>query len=255
VVKGFKWSCPFPADGSHPMGFEVKCEAKASFFAKQFQLKELQHPSPWAMAVETFVSWHPYAGSWNGEDLGDSNRVYIMVEYKDVPPAVRDWIDATHSDPDTSKDSWWQYAIIDKPNRDTGADAAIANPHHEVPDEERVLFFAAAALYETAPLWVAKGSKCEDEMLNLSKYHPDARDEAVIAWPYPGETYTPDFTRIRQHIKFDIKAQQLSETEHTRSWREMWEKFHRDEQRQQRREEREKRQATRDGVQREKDEL
>ncbi len=104
--------------------------------------------------------------------------------------------------------------------------------------EGRVMIFAAGALYEILPLWVAKGSKCEggwfcppnlrctpvclyvlsltaahllDRLADLSSYKPSAQDGGVVAWPV--EHTTPDRRHDRREIRFTIMAQVLRETE------------------------------------------
>jgi hypothetical protein len=161
IVNSFKWQRPFPSDDGISMGMEVKCESIATFKASQFKLRDIQHPSPWGGPVETFLGWHPYPGSWEGLDHGGAEREYLMVEYKDVPDPVREWISAQHENKQDDKSRWWMYAVMEKPNHDKKA--AMANTDRGVADEDKVLFFPPASLYDILPLWVAKGAECACE--------------------------------------------------------------------------------------------
>lgn len=90
-------------------------------------------------------------------------------------------------------------------------------------------------------------------MLDLSKYSPYARDKVVIAWPLEQETRLSG--KAHQDLSFTIRAYFVEETDHGKTWREMWEKVHIQTQRQARKEQREARKAARDDLGRSRDEL
>ncbi|KAL1879698.1 hypothetical protein VTK73DRAFT_6873 [Phialemonium thermophilum] len=240
VVHSFKWQRAIPYDGSDPMGAEVTCRAERTFHATQYKLRDLQNPSsPWAPAMLNFLGWHPYPGSWDGVDAAGDDREYVIMEYTDVPlPAGNqngDSVSPSSSVPES------------KATMQAGEASAA------VPDEDKVVIFAAAALYEILPLWVAKGSPCEADFMDLSRYSSYVRDKAVVAWPVehevqPGKDGTNNLT-------FKILALSLAETDHGRAWREMWEKLNTQVRRQARKEQREQRRAARGQVDRAKDEL
>lgn len=264
---------------------EVPCKVDATFKATQHQLGDLQSPAPWSRAVLTYLGWHPYPGSWEGIDAGGDLRDIVIMEYADVPVAVRDWVDAQHRDKESTKSKWWLYGVFEKPKKDFGKASGIAmapatpvavgDDAPVIPDADKVLMFAPAALYEILPLWVAKNSGCEGEsalwdwvdgsavtntdpllladMLDLSKYSSYARDKSVIAWPVEQETRLTG--KLYLDLTFKIQAYYVLETGHGKTWREMWENLHVQTQRQARKEQREQRQAARGDIGRSKDEL
>ena len=173
VVSSFKWSRPIPYDGSDPMGVDVQCKVERSFHAELYKLRELQSPSPWSGKVLDLMSWHPYPGSWDGVDEGGDDREFIIMEYKDVPEAVREWVANAKRAERNNKSKWWMYGVFEKPLslRSPKAEGEEPQPSEGagaqggIPDEDKVLMFAPAALYETLPLWVGKDSPCEGELL------------------------------------------------------------------------------------------
>lgn len=263
---------------------DVPCKVDATFKATQHHLGDLQAPAPWSRAVETFLGWHPYPGSWEGIDAGGDRRDIIIMEYTEVPTAVRDWIDAQHRDKASNKSKWYLFGVFEKPKKDFGkasgiamapaTSVAVGDDAPVIPDQDKVLIFAPAALYEILPLWVAKNSGCEGElarrvwvdgfvlintdhtlladMMDLSKYSSYARDKSVIAWPVEETRLTG---KLYLDLTFKIQAAYVVETEHGKTWREMWENLHVQTKRQARKEQREQRQAARADMGRSRDEL
>lgn len=79
-------------------------------------------------------------------------------------------------------------------------------------------------------------------MLDLSNYSSHVTDNSVIAWPV--NIQIPDMARAEdggKEIEFDIKAFYVTETDHGRAWREMWEKMYTSIRRHERRKKREER--------------
>ena len=91
------------------------------------------------------------------------------------------------------------------------------------------------------------------DMLDLRKYSGRAKDQHVVAWPYPEEPADPK--QSQKNTSFKVKAQLLLETDHGKAWREMWEKLQRDERRAQRKAEKDRRQGKSEKEDGGKDEL
>lgn len=167
---GFKWHRPFPEDGHDPGGFTVPCKHIEEFHAHQIKMADIREPfpdglAPWADAVEAFFDPRTYPGGWDGANLKGTNRDLLVMEYKDVPRAVREWIASRQSDLDS--DDRWLYAIFEKPKSKTDTIIATVAPSPSATDTElsdKIMVFAPGALYENLPLWVAKGSKCEGKV-------------------------------------------------------------------------------------------
>lgn len=173
VVDDFHWENPWPHGRSVPLGFEAICEAEKSYHASQHLLSDLDAPppaglAPWADAIRFYFGGHPYPGSWDGIDAGNTARDILKMEYTDVPQAVKDWMAET-----VKFDKWghtrYMYGVFWKP-KEGGDTAQAASNDTEGKDEDKVLFFAAGAIYEIAPLWVAKGSNCEGEAKGLQQF-------------------------------------------------------------------------------------
>jgi hypothetical protein len=169
VVPGFKWSDPYNGDGaalpSVPSGFRATCETVATFAATEHLLRDLKKPlplglSPWAESLKTFFGGRPYPGSWDGADISGLTREVIVMEYKAVPKAVRDWIDEKRQEEEgNDKYLFGVYGKPRKSNEKILRQAKIGE--HE--DHEKIILFAPGALYEILPLWVAEGSGCDGE--------------------------------------------------------------------------------------------
>lgn len=124
VVPSFKWSRPFPDDGSDPGGFHVNCKASKTFHAKMYKLSDLpaDPPSglaPWHHAIDEFLAKTPeFMGSWDGVDHKDQDREIVVMEYKDVPASVKHFIEEQQADlTESNKRKWW-FGVFEKPKTD-----------------------------------------------------------------------------------------------------------------------------------------
>jgi hypothetical protein len=125
VVPSFKWSRPFPDDGTDPGGFHVNCRAEGTFHAKLYKLKDLPLDpptglSPWHDAIEVFLSKRDFMGSWDGVDHKGNDREIVVMEYVDVPGPVREWIEAQQQQTDErdKNGSRWMFAVFEKPKKE-----------------------------------------------------------------------------------------------------------------------------------------
>ncbi len=190
TVPSFKWSRPFPDDGTEPSNFHVHCRHSASFRARLYQLKDLfQAPpaglAPWGSAIEAFLRNREYMGSWDGVDHGGAEREVVMMEWVDVPREVRAWIEEQQRDVGGVNEERWLFGVFEKPKMGAEGEAqtvlgTVRPPREtglagdggqeqqerepEVKDEDKIVVFPAGAIYEILPLWVAKGSGCERKM-------------------------------------------------------------------------------------------
>lgn len=163
VVDGFRWQDPF---GSHatPPGFQATCEATKTFRATQHVLTDLHKPpplglKPWADAIKYFFGGRPFPGSWEGVDAQGVEREIIMMEYTEVPGAVKDWIEEQKDDVEGNK---FLFAVYNKPESE-GESIGRQAKRDVGKDEDKIVLFAAGSIYEILPLWVAKESGCEGE--------------------------------------------------------------------------------------------
>ncbi len=130
VIRIFKGWGPFEKGGSTPEGYQVICEAEGSFKAKEYRAPDLHvHPPqgllPWAPAVDAFIRNHEYPGHWKGEDSEGVKREYLVMEYADVPKAVRDWIEKHHRRGFGDHRKWF-FAVLAKPKGDEQITDTIA---------------------------------------------------------------------------------------------------------------------------------
>jgi len=161
VVDSFKWQDPFDSHATPP-GFQITCEATATFQATQHVLTDLHKPTPlglqpWADAIKFFFGGRPFPGSWEGVDALGVNREVIKMEYTDVPIAVKDWIEEQKTNPEGNR---FLFGVYDKPNA-AGEKISRQAQRGDGADENKIVLFAAGAIYEILPLWVAKTSGCE----------------------------------------------------------------------------------------------
>jgi hypothetical protein len=185
VAETFNWWYPYHTDGEIPNGFNVTCEAIRVYRAKQYHVKELKD-STWAPALNELLGRHEYLGSWSGMDRGGDERDFIIMEYKDVPKAVKEWVREQHQKEmrdETRKD--WLFGIFEKPEpasdgkpakppkwvdekdatkADTTGDGFVKLPD----DKNKVLMFAPAAIHDILPLWGADGTSCRGRNLDMS---------------------------------------------------------------------------------------
>ncbi|KAK3313285.1 hypothetical protein B0H66DRAFT_565758, partial [Apodospora peruviana] len=189
VVDSFKWSRPFPDDGTDPGGFHVNCKDEKEFHAKMYKLSDLPHDlAPWHDAIEDFLGQRDYVGTWDGVDHKGQDREIVVMDYVDVPVPVRNWIEEQQQDTRDSNQNKWLFGIFEKPQKEgdkihgtvkpkpTASPAADADHHgggeiekvRVVPDKDKIVVFPGGAVYEIMPLWLAEGSKCKRKSLSLS---------------------------------------------------------------------------------------
>jgi len=182
VAPTFKWSRPFPDDGTDPSNVHVNCRHAASFRAKMYKLADLPDAppaglAPWRDAIEGFLRNREYVGSWDGVDHKGLDRELVVMEWTDVPAEVRAWIEEQQRDVGGTNEERWLFGVFEKPKEEgervlgTVRPKATAVPVEqgqeevdkvpEVADKDKIVVFPAGAIYEILPLWVAKGSGCE----------------------------------------------------------------------------------------------
>ncbi|KAL5877054.1 hypothetical protein ACKVWC_006208 [Pyricularia oryzae] len=225
---------PKDLDRDIPGGFHVYCEATKTFAARQLTAADLHKPppdglEPWAAALDVALHQRVYPGGWDGEELiGDGMQVLVM-EYSDVPPTVRRFVEQEGVDAHTAKR--WQFGVYDKPGRAGkqrrvafGEGSSYVEDRPTAP-QDKVMIFAPGALYDILPLWVADDSACKKQFQDLDKYVKHAEHNRVIAWPM---THTePDpAPGGRKTIFFQIRASLLLETVQGRRHREAWKNVH-----------------------------
>lgn len=189
VAPSFKWSRPFPDDGTDPTNFHVNCRHAARFHARMYKLSDLADAppaglAPWRDAIEGFLRNREYAGSWDGVDHKGLDRELVVMEWTDVPAEVRAWIEEQQRDVGGTNEERWLFGVFAKPKEEgetvlgTVRPRATAVPEGqegdgekmpEVADKDKIVVFPAGAIYEILPLWVAKGSGCERKP--LSSFH------------------------------------------------------------------------------------
>ncbi|KAK3934094.1 hypothetical protein QBC46DRAFT_368424 [Diplogelasinospora grovesii] len=273
VVESFKWSRPFPDDGTDPGGFHVNCKAERSFHAKMYKLEDLPSEppeglAPWHEVIEDFLGHRDYMGSWDGVDHKGQDREIVVMEYAAVPLPVRAWIEEQQEETNNNR---WLFAVLEKPKKEGDKITGILSPRSTIPlreeqtgdrkagmeiaDKDKIMVFPAGAIYEILPLWVSKGSKCERDLSNLAKYRAQAADHSILAWPV--DHTKPNRELGKRDITFKIEAMSVTETDEGKRARLMWEKLHRAVKRNERRIQREERQKARKNIEggRIKDEL
>ncbi|TPX13019.1 uncharacterized protein E0L32_006664 [Thyridium curvatum] len=217
TAEGFRWKNPFVGHGgdefSAPAGYEAACEVVGTYYAREHTLRDHMTPppqgfKPWANLLKDLFGGRPFPGSWEGRDAHGSLRTVLVMDYADVPPAVREWIDS---------DEGRQRGLFGVYDRDT-PDSEPEPPEGQEKKSDgmedwgdKVMVFAAGALYEVLPLWVADESKCQAALKDLSRYKPVAEDGAVVAWPI--QHTPPDRRHDRREIRIKIKAQVLKAKE------------------------------------------
>jgi hypothetical protein len=175
VVKGWKWYEPWTVDDQTVQGYDTTCKAVRTFEATQYKLKDMkkdapQGLAPWAEYLAPFYASRPYPGSWEGIDHGEDNRELLMMEFKDVPKAVKDWLDQQvwgHMD-NAGK---LQFIVEEKHHLENPAAKAAEvgdYTHDHDHDSHRVMFFPPGALYDILPLWVADDSNCKGMFQRIS---------------------------------------------------------------------------------------
>ncbi|EGO57367.1 hypothetical protein NEUTE1DRAFT_42707 [Neurospora tetrasperma FGSC 2508] len=240
IVDTFRWSRPFPDDGTDPGGFLVNCRAEGTFHAMMYKLSDLlteppEGLSPWHDAIEDFLGRRSYMGSWDGVDHKGHDREIVVMEYAGVPGPARDWIENQQRDTSKTDDGKWMFAVFRKPENQTDKvtgtvkpaltrEAADAHKASPISAKNKIVVFPAGAIYEILPLWVSKGSKCEPWVTSHTKPRRDLGN---------------------RDITFKIEAMAVTETEEGKHTRLMWEKMHRTIRRNERRMQRGERQKVR----------
>ncbi|AEO57222.1 hypothetical protein MYCTH_2303110 [Thermothelomyces thermophilus ATCC 42464] len=120
VVPTFRWSRPFPDDGTNPGGFHVHCRHSKTFRAKMYKLRDLSEEpptglAPWKVGIEDFLRKRDYVGSWDGVDHKGQDREVVVMEWRDVPGEVRAWIEEQQRDPSEANEKKWLFGVFEKP--------------------------------------------------------------------------------------------------------------------------------------------
>ncbi|CAK7203978.1 hypothetical protein SEUCBS139899_006728 [Sporothrix eucalyptigena] len=264
IVDHWNWHRPFPDHGEPPMGFETKCNVVKKFHARNYRLGDLRngedHPLyPFSDAIQRHIAGRTYPGSWDGVDHGGMQRDLLMMDWRELPVYVRQWIEREEMKrPDRDDGRQWRFMVFQKKPKKSGATATAplkAIPTEgadvstwtlpEVSDRDKVVFFAPGQLYPILPLFNAKGGgKCEDSFSDLSRYVPAAKDDSVVAWPF--EHSKPDREHGKAEVYFKIRAEHVLESDHGRDRRLMWDMLMRNARRTERKHTRAEREAGRD---------
>ncbi|KAK2040723.1 hypothetical protein LZ31DRAFT_473999 [Colletotrichum somersetense] len=223
MADNFPWRDPFAAGAATHADYVAVCEASATFPAAQYTLHDLFEKPPtglfnYADGLKAFFAGREYPGGWAGLDRHMYERNVLVMEYADVPPRARAWIEAQERRADDDAGGKGLFAVFDKPasaeDKVTKRVAVPPEGEGEVDralDASRVAIFAPGALYHVLPLFVADGSDCEDALADLGNYKAVPEDGAVVAWPVSHSR--PDVNNHKRDIKFTVKAQVLKRKE------------------------------------------
>lgn len=172
-MEDFKWADP--AASRRMKKFSAGCTASRTFEAKEYLLDDLSEEppmglKPWTEALKKIFSGREYPGSWDGIDPHGYDRNLLLMEYSEVPIAVREWIEAEERGDGEGKGL---YAVYEKPkdkdqvirNVVKFASAEMAKGLRPL-DKKKVVIFAPGAVYDILPLWVAEGSDCKGKNPN-----------------------------------------------------------------------------------------
>ncbi|CAK7215538.1 hypothetical protein SBRCBS47491_002515 [Sporothrix bragantina] len=268
IVSHWNWHRPFPDHGEPPMGFETKCNVVKKFHARNYRLGDLRTGNPdhavypFAAGIEKYIAGRMYPGSWDGVDHGGMQRDILMMDWRELPVYVRQWIENEEMKrPDREDGRTWRFMVFQKklkkevatatepptPLRAVPTEGAEVSTWKlpEVADRDKVVFFAPGQLYPILPLFNAKGGgKCEDSFSDLSRYVPAAKDDSVVAWPF--EHSKPDLEHGKVDIYFKIRTEHVMESEHGRDRRILWDKLMRNARRAERKHTRKEREDGRD---------
>lgn len=170
LMEDFKWSDPFSS--RRMKKFTADCSVERTFSALEYQLDDLQAKvplglKPWQPALKKLFSGRDYPGSWGGIDPHGYDRNLLMMEYSDVPVAVREWIEDQERNDGEGRGL---FGVYDKPTEDEKSIRNVvrfASPEMAAGlrplDKKRVVIFTPGAMYDILPLWVAKSSECKGE--------------------------------------------------------------------------------------------
>ena len=213
-AENFTWSDPFAQPAIR--NFDVTCSTELTFKAGEFLLHDLQAKSPKGLwnygdALKKVFKDRPYPGGWDGIDRHLHDREVIIMEYSEMPLAVREWIEEQDR---TGAAGKGLFAVYEKPGLEEKAEDVVAPPAEGQTIEERaesdknkVALFCPGALYSILPLWVAEKSGCKYALFNLGSYSAEPKDGGVVAWT-TGHTL-PDRGAGERDMTFTIKAQSL----------------------------------------------
>lgn len=165
LVDPFPWRNPFESSPT-PKGFTASCTTTRTFPATQHMVQDLKEPpplglEPWSDAIPYFFGGRPYPGSWDGMDHKGGARELVKMRWGDVPRLVRGWIRERQG---ADADDGERYLFGVYEGGEGGRVTEIKVLGEEEGDEDLVVLFAAGALYEVLPLWVAEGSDCKREL-------------------------------------------------------------------------------------------
>ncbi|KAF4342696.1 hypothetical protein FBEOM_3356 [Fusarium beomiforme] len=206
LVQGFDWKDPFALDVI--ASFRPTCEAKAQFEALEYTLHDLMEPppkglKPWSKGLKAAFANKEYPGGWLGLDPHLNGRSLLLMKYDEIPLLVRRWIEQRER---TGGEGKALFAVLEKPKNDEEIERVVQFPEADKiirdDDKDKVAIFAPGALYGILPLWTAETSKCEDQLVDLTKYSPKPSDGGVVGWVM--------HTKPQNHkTKLDIKVQAL----------------------------------------------
>ncbi|KAK7973811.1 hypothetical protein PG989_015659 [Apiospora arundinis] len=227
ATKDFRWKDPFSAsssslaDAASGLLLKPSCSATRSFKAHQYLLDDLKESpplglGPYADRLKTFFQGREYPGSWDGLDPHGYDRNVVLMEWDDVPAAVRGWIDeqAKKGQSKTADDKENEKKLTEEEKKElkkkedlSGKGLFAVYRKARAPKDHKVIIFAPGAIYETLPLWVAEGSDCKTTLADLSKYTPEVADGAVVGWVT--EHTSPDRAKKEREIQFTIRVESL----------------------------------------------
>lgn len=169
-MANWRWTNPFTSPRHKK--FSPACEVTRKFEAREFLLDDLSESQPLGLlpyrdALKSVFSSREYPGSWDGIDPHGYDRNLLMMNYADMPLALREWIEEQERTDSSMKGLFAVYGI---PLAGTRVLNTINVPQETPVDEDwrardpgRVAIFAPGAVYEVLPLFVAEGSGCEGE--------------------------------------------------------------------------------------------
>lgn len=172
TATNFTWADPFADDGVAKAGLDAVCTATSTFPAMLYLLHDLYDRPPlglwtWGDALKAFFRGREYPGGWEGQDRHLHDRELVLMEMRDVPEKVRQWIE---DQDDNDGEGKGLFAVYDRPDDENVQVEGLAakvpeglKRHEKAILENRVVIFAPGALYRILPLWVGKGSPCEGE--------------------------------------------------------------------------------------------
>lgn len=166
VIDGFPWKNPFNTDAIS--SFEPVCQKKVNFNAMEYTLHDLMKPAPeglkpWANGLKKVFSGREYPGGWTGLDHHLHDRSLLMMDYKTLPIAVRQWIEEEERSEGKGQGL---FAVFEKPKDESDIVSDLvefpsADKIDRSQDESKIVIFAPGAVYGILPLWAAEASDCK----------------------------------------------------------------------------------------------